>query len=396
MCRLLWLSILLCFAMPGESAGSPRWVLVYARQYGEHMTGGVAGQAELFAHQEDGRAARIGMTNRYNLATAIFGTTDVYGNSRITFDINNRMYDFQVHDPGVATDVSPDCYWLDSLPHFGHYRFEFHWRRIADPDSFTASPLEPMYHYDLVDGFNQPPNREPAGFSTDAYELTDWADYQAQTFVVPMGQNRILAAKSFCVRQHAVRFTMRATIRRGGPTGAQVGPAAVSREVFSNEFPNVLMTWPLDGVAVTPGETYALRLDAVDGQGFNVYATRSNNYSQGDLYNGPVKVTGRDMIAVVVGGRVEEEPAILRGDCNQDRATDLSDAVSLLGCLYLGDTVRCLDACDADDTGRLELTDAVYVLSHLYLGGPALPAPSSACGRDPTPDTLSCESSLCP
>ncbi|MBI4607255.1 MAG: hypothetical protein HY721_35265, partial [Planctomycetes bacterium] len=57
-----------------------------------------------------------------------------------------------------------------------------------------------------------------------------------------------------------------------------------------------------------------------------------------------------------------------------------------LGYLFLGrDAPGCLDAADADDSGVLELTDAVFLFSHLFLGGPAPPAPGAeACGPDPT------------
>lgn len=390
-----WGVLLFLLARGGTVKSEPRWVLVYGRQYGEFMTGGVAGQVELFAFHQNGRPAQVGMTNVFNLGTAIFGITDQFGNSRVTFDINNRVYDFQVHDPGVATDASPDCYWLDSLPHFGHYRFEFHWRYVQEPDAVTAFPFEPAYHYDLVDGFNQPPSREPGGFSSDAYGLSDWDSYQAQTFVVPPGQNRILAAKAFCVRQHAVRFTMRATIREGGPTGPQIGPSATSREVFSNEFPNVVMSWGLNDVPVVPGRTYALRLDSLNGQGFNVYATQQNTYRQGVLYNGSRQLPTRDMIAVVIGIGVNEGPTVLRGDCNQDLGVDLSDAVTALGHLFLGEAVDCVKACDADDTGVLDLSDAVYQLQYLFLGGSPLPPPFPECAPDTTEDTLTCERSSC-
>jgi len=236
---------------------------------------------------------------------------------------------------------------------------------------------------------------EPAGFSSDAYGLTDWEGYQAQTFVVPAGQNRIIGAKSFCVRQHAERFTMRATIREGSPTGQQIGPAKLSREVFSNEFPNVVISWGLDDVPVVPGQTYALRLDSADGAGFNVYATQQDTYAQGALYNGARRIAGRDMIAVVIAVGIDAEVSILRGDCNQDGSVDISDAVTALGHLFLGGAADCRDACDADDTGVLDISDGIYQLNHLFLGGPALRPPFPACGPDPTEDLLTCDRSAC-
>jgi hypothetical protein len=39
-----------------------------------------------------------------------------------------------------------------------------------------------------------------------------------------------------------------------------------------------------------------------------------------------------------------------------------------------------------DDNGRLEITDAIVLLGHLFLGQPAPPAPGlEACGADTTP-----------
>ena len=48
---------------------------------------------------------------------------------------------------------------------------------------------------------------------------------------------------------------------------------------------------------------------------------------------------------------------------------------------------------DADDSGVLDQSDAVATLTYLFLGGVEIPAPGAdACGPDPTPDDLGCES----
>ena len=54
----------------------------------------------------------------------------------------------------------------------------------------------------------------------------------------------------------------------------------------------------------------------------------------------------------------------------------------------------CLDAADTDDSGDLELTDAVRILGYLFLGNAApMPPgpPGSDCGVDPGPTHLGCE-----
>ncbi len=64
--------------------------------------------------------------------------------------------------------------------------------------------------------------------------------------------------------------------------------------------------------------------------------------------------------------------------------------VSVLGFLFLGDAAPwCPDAADADDSGVLDITDPIYLLGHLFLGGPAPPPPGlAACGADRTLDRL--------
>lgn len=88
----------------------------------------------------------------------------------------------------------------------------------------------------------------------------------------------------------------------------------------------------------------------------------------------------------------------IRGDANADAAVDISDGVYSLGYLFLGGAApTCVDAGDADDSGDLVITDPIYVLNHLFLGGPAPPSPFGDCGTDSTEDHLGCESFLpCP
>ena len=74
-----------------------------------------------------------------------------------------------------------------------------------------------------------------------------------------------------------------------------------------------------------------------------------------------------------------------RGDSNDDGGANLTDAVHVLGYLFLqGATPGCLEAANANDDGEVNLTDAVYLLNYLFLAGPELPAPGNVvCGVDP-------------
>ena len=79
-----------------------------------------------------------------------------------------------------------------------------------------------------------------------------------------------------------------------------------------------------------------------------------------------------------------------RGDADENGQLQLTDAIRILGVLFLGQgTIPCMDAADADDNGSLQLTDAIRILGVLFLGQGTIPAPgptSEPCGADPTPD----------
>jgi hypothetical protein len=89
---------------------------------------------------------------------------------------------------------------------------------------------------------------------------------------------------------------------------------------------------------------------------------------------------------------VPAPPEFRRGDPNQDARVDVSDAVVVLRHLFFtGEALACRKAADSNDDGRVDLSDAVAVLNFLFLGADALPAPFPGCGTDATPDGIECE-----
>jgi hypothetical protein len=83
----------------------------------------------------------------------------------------------------------------------------------------------------------------------------------------------------------------------------------------------------------------------------------------------------------------------VRGDCDADGTVNLTDPVYLLTRLFLGGPdLPCESSGDSDDSGVLDLSDAVFILQYLVLGGPPPPPPAGRCGVDPTQDTLPCVS----
>ena len=98
------------------------------------------------------------------------------------------------------------------------------------------------------------------------------------------------------------------------------------------------------------------------------------------------------VLSVFVGTtEVEAQGVFIRGDCDQSVVVDLSDAIKLLSYLFLGtDDPICLDACDTDDSGDLDISDAIKLLSYLFLGSAPPESPFPFEGIDPSEDTLTC------
>ena len=70
-------------------------------------------------------------------------------------------------------------------------------------------------------------------------------------------------------------------------------------------------------------------------------------------------------------GAREFGETFLRGDVDHSGDIDITDAIRLLGYLFLGDPPPpCRPAADSDADGKLNLTDAINILSFLFLGGP--------------------------
>jgi hypothetical protein len=101
-----------------------------------------------------------------------------------------------------------------------------------------------------------------------------------------------------------------------------------------------------------------------------------------------------DVILLDVGGAGRQRP----GDCNQDSTVDISDAICLLGHLFLGqptvlpcgdgsaDDLANIELLDTNADGELDLSDAVRVILFLFTGGPP-PEQGLECRRiDGCPD----------
>jgi hypothetical protein len=81
------------------------------------------------------------------------------------------------------------------------------------------------------------------------------------------------------------------------------------------------------------------------------------------------------------------------GDCSQDGSVNLTDGIFLLNFLFLGGVPPgCPAACNNNGSGALNITTAVYIFNFLFLGGAPPPDPRGACGfsTDPGDVALGC------
>jgi hypothetical protein len=79
----------------------------------------------------------------------------------------------------------------------------------------------------------------------------------------------------------------------------------------------------------------------------------------------------------------------IRGDCQNDERVDVADPAATMSYLFLGTlNPLCLDACDSNDDGVIDLADVTSTLRFLFKLGPILPPPGPypPGGFDPTPD----------
>ncbi len=85
-------------------------------------------------------------------------------------------------------------------------------------------------------------------------------------------------------------------------------------------------------------------------------------------------------------------PVFLRGDADEDGRLTVSDMIRILSILFDDDAERpaCDDALDADDDGRIAVNDSLFIGNFLFQDGDPIPPPYPEPGPDPTPDDLEC------
>ena len=91
---------------------------------------------------------------------------------------------------------------------------------------------------------------------------------------------------------------------------------------------------------------------------------------------GDVVVRTRTGVSSLSDGFQQIGRPFIRTDCNGDGETDISDAISFLQFIFLGNTpCQCFDAADSNADLNLDLADAIFSLGHIFQGTAAPPSP---------------------
>ena len=129
-----------------------------------------------------------------------------------------------------------------------------------------------------------------------------FAPFLGQTIRVPEDVGFIKFAAGM---PNVGNVTMRFSILEGGPDGPQVGPPVSAFLEWGGEM--IGAEWPGDGVPVTPGGTYFIKMERADGQGVYMYASDADPYPQGMAFTGGTPRPGWDLFATVRGKTVARD-----------------------------------------------------------------------------------------
>jgi hypothetical protein len=96
------------------------------------------------------------------------------------------------------------------------------------------------------------------------------------------------------------------------------------------------------------------------------------------------------LTCTTTGAAEPDDPVVfVRGDPNGDRKVDISDAIQVLTFQFLGTPqFGCQDSADANDDGQITIADPAFIMRHAFLGESPPPPPLTLCDVDSTDDGL--------
>jgi hypothetical protein len=147
--------------------------------------------------------------------------------------------------------------------------------------------------------------------------------------------------------------------------------------------------WPFLGqqfpISVRPAHVadlvFSISPEARPGERFTIaFATTPPASEYGPPIGNEFSSEGQSLKPILANSSVtveiaEPERLFVRGDANRDFRVSISDAISILGFLFLAQPALCLTAMDANHDVAISVTDAVYLMNYLFQAGPPPPKP---------------------
>ncbi|RME51068.1 MAG: hypothetical protein D6795_08920, partial [Deltaproteobacteria bacterium] len=289
---------------PSPVRGEGAYLLAYWRELGVNEN---SLNHSIFVHVFRDDGAPVSGVDIYTSWDVLLGRTDPNGFLEIPVYTPNG-YDVTVVD-GVHPSQTSPLFETSRPPSWGHYSWEvgFLYAEAGEAAGTFDTDYRGILNSegDAVEDLDAPMTKSLAYASTvpedatsDAFSLAQWSDTFGQTFVAR--GNRVIACKFQFTTGFGNHLRWKAQIRAGGPGGAPVGPPADSREMVSDEYWPILVTWGIDDVPVTPGETYYVELSNADGGGLNTYRVNGGNYPEGTAFYDGVAQNDADLMGFVL------------------------------------------------------------------------------------------------
>lgn len=86
----------------------------------------------------------------------------------------------------------------------------------------------------------------------------------------------------------------------------------------------------------------------------------------------------------------DAQSRFVRGDVDGVAGLSLQDGIVVLNVALMAQPSPCVAANDVNGDGQIDVADATYAFTYLFLGGPPPPKPFPDCGDEPSPGGLGC------
>lgn len=317
--KLNWTNQLAAFLVVALLATGPCWgghyALAYWREVGFNEN---SNNHSMYAHVFDENGNPKGGVQIHATWGTLLGTTDSNGYCEVVMAPQNSYDMVCVDGSGSTSDVA---YTMTTHrgPNYGHYSYNLAFMyksNASNAGTFDTTLIGTLNLWDSseTDGPCTKSltysNLNPLDWFSDPTSLGTSASYFGQTFVA--NANRIVACKAQATTGFGNHMRWSAQILQGGPNGSPIGPAKTSREMVSDEYHSVILTWGINDVPVTPGNTYFLKIWNADGGGMNTYHCNMNNYAGGVYYENSNPISSLDLKGLVVAASVGPPPTVLQ------------------------------------------------------------------------------------